>query len=119
GIQLGISGLDVILGKGIAGFPVQLDAIRGESDSLRSINYTRRTRKRNRFLGGCIFGAVGGSCLCLLLVVKIAALVGGNNFTFLIELCRELARGQDSVRLAGSGINNLCVGRAIERDRAV
>src|SRR4249919_3029002 len=46
GIQLGISGLDVILGKGIAGFPVQLDAIRGESDSLRSINYTRRTRKR-------------------------------------------------------------------------
>src|ERR1700756_5143415 len=36
--HLGVSGLDVILGKGIASLPVQLDAIRGESDSLRSID---------------------------------------------------------------------------------
>src|SRR2546429_5696825 len=42
GIQLGVSGLNVFLGKGIAGFTVQLDAIRRESDSLRSINHARR-----------------------------------------------------------------------------
>src|SRR5436305_15219718 len=39
GIQLGVSGLDVFLGKGIAGLPVQLDAIGGESYTLRRINH--------------------------------------------------------------------------------
>src|SRR6476661_7904215 len=101
-VELGVSSLDVILGEGIASFPVQLDGIRRERDALRSVNYARRTRKRNGFLGGGIPGAVCGSRLRVFLVAKIAALIGGNNLTFLVELCRELAGSQDAVRLAGS-----------------
>ena len=51
--------------------------------------------------------------------MEVAGLIGRNNLPFVIELCRQLTRCKDAIGLAGNSVNNLSVGRSIERDRTI
>src|SRR5436305_2586107 len=117
--HLGICRLYIFLGKSVAGFAIELDAIGCQRNALVRVKHARRSREKDRLFCGDIPGALSGSCLRPFLIMKIARLICGNDLSFVVELRRQLTRFKDAIRLAGNSINNLCVGRAVEGDRTI